>query len=113
MNQSVTVIPGKGIHSTDGKKGIMSCTTQFLHRLLYGIGIKPDKGSYDFHIFELSPLGCKVLEACAEYDPEWGTNFLDTMRKIINRMTDRLMRLYIPPKTEKQRMAGSREFLIF
>ena len=106
---AITVCAGKGRHSQDGAKGKMACLVQFLYRLLYARKVKPDLGNFEFKIFKLSPLGVKVIEAMAHYDPEWGINFIDTMRKFMNIFTTGFMRFYIPPETERQGPANSRK----
>ena len=96
----IMISPGKGRHGTDGHRGKQACLVQFIYRLVYSKKVKPGIGNFDFKIFDHSPLGSKVLQAMASYDPEWGINFLDTMRKYFNEMTECFMQFYIPPGTQ-------------
>ena len=93
------VSAGKGRHGKDGHRGKQSCLIQFIHRLIYSKKVKPGIGNFPFKLFEHSPLGSKVIQAMASYDPEWGINFLDTMRKYFKVMVENFMKFYVPPGT--------------
>ena len=96
------VSPGKGRSSTDGQKGVQAAIVQFLFRLLYSRKVKPDLGNFPMKIFEISPLGGKIMEAMASYDREWGPNFLDTMRKFMKEFSECFLRIYVAPESRIQ-----------
>ena len=99
---TVVVSPGKGRSSTDGQKGKQAAVVQFLYRLLYSRKIKPDLGNFPMKIFEVSPLGAKVLQAMGSYSREWGPNFLDTMRKFMKEFSTCFLDIYVAPESQIQ-----------
>ena len=102
---TITVSPGKGRSSTDGQKGKQAAVVQFIYRLLYSRQAKPGVGTFHMKIFEISPLGAKILEAMASYDREWGPNFMDTMRKFMAEFSECFLRIYVAPESQIQVLA--------
>ena len=99
------VSPGKGRHSTDGSKGKQAAVVQLIYRMLYSSKVKPDLGNFAMLLFDISPLGAKILEAMGSYNREWGPNFMDTMRKFMKEFSECFMTFYVAPNSDLQRMA--------
>ena len=106
---TITVSPGKGRSSTDGQKGKQAAVVQVLHRLLYSRKVKPDLGNFPMKLFDISPLGAKILEAMGSYDREWGPNFLDILRKFLKELSNCLLEIYVAPESNIQVLSRFRE----
>ena len=99
---TITVSPGKGRSSVDGQKGKQAAVVQLLYRMLYSRKVKPGIGTFSMKLFDVSPLGAKLLEAMGSYDREWGPNFLDTLRKYMLEFSENFLAIYVAPESQIQ-----------